>query len=111
MAVGAAVIHGAGVSGVHGTGVGTPEAAAVADTNAGLVGDTHIPKGRMLTIGLLSVILAAGWLPVIVRFCGNTTSVLIPGGTANMHFNTAPLPSCMAIAHLQAPTATILDKL
>ena len=68
MTVGAPVSHGAGVSGVHGTGVGTPKAAAVAATKAGLVGDMHIPKGMMLTIGLLSMILAAGWLPVIVRF-------------------------------------------
>jgi hypothetical protein len=95
--VGAPVIQGAGVSGVHGTGVGTPNAAAVADTKAGLVGDMHIPNGRMLTMGLLSMIFAAGWLLVIIRFCGNTTSVLIPGGTANMHFNTAPLQTCIGI--------------
>ncbi len=90
-------IQGAGVAGMHGTGVGTPIAAAVADTKAGLVGDMHMPNGGMLIMGLLSMILAAGWLLVIVRFCGNTTSVLIPGGTANMHFNVAPLQTCMGI--------------
>lgn len=95
--VGDPVIQGAGVSGVHGTGVGTPKAAAVADTKAGLVGDMHMPNGKMLIMGLLSMILAAGWLLVIVRFCGNTTSVLIPGGTAHAHFNMAPLQTCMGI--------------
>ncbi|CDI02003.1 conserved hypothetical protein [Candidatus Competibacter denitrificans Run_A_D11] len=58
--VGEPTIHGAGVKGVQGTGVGTPIAAAVAETNAGLVGEKHMPKGMMLTIGLLSMILAAG---------------------------------------------------
>lgn len=53
-------IQGAGVAGMQGTGVGTPIAAAVADTKAGLVGDMHIPKGGMLTMGLWSMILAAG---------------------------------------------------
>ncbi len=53
-------IQGAGVTGVQGTGVGTPIAAAVADTKAGLVGDMHIPKGGILTMGLESMILAAG---------------------------------------------------
>lgn len=95
MTVGEPTTHGAGVSGVQGTGVGTPIAAAVAETNAGLVGDIHMPKGMMLTIGLLSMMLAAGWLLVIVLFCGNTTRVLIPGGTANMHFSVAPLQTCM----------------
>ncbi len=90
-------IQGAGVAGVQGTGVGTPIAAAVADTKAGLVGDMHIPKGGMLTMGLWSMILAAGWLLVITRFCGSTIRVLIPGGTANMHFNVAPLQTCMGI--------------
>ena len=58
--VGAPVIHGAGVAGTQGTGVGTPIAALVAATNAGLVGDMHIPKVGMLTMGLLSIMLAAG---------------------------------------------------
>lgn len=58
--VGAPGIQGAGVAGVQGTGVGTPKAAEVAETKAGLVGDMHMPNGRMLTIGLLSMIFAAG---------------------------------------------------
>lgn len=90
-------IQGAGVAGTHGTGVGVPIAAAVADTKAGLVGDIHIPKDGMLTIGLWSMILAAGWLPVITRFCGSTIRVVVPGGTANIHFNIAPLQTCMGI--------------
>lgn len=90
-------IQGAAVAGTQGTGVGVPIAAAVADMKAGLVGDMHIPKGGMFTIGLWSMILAAGWLPVITRFCGSTMRVVVPGGTANMHFNIAPLQTCMGI--------------
>lgn len=113
--VGEPGIHGAGVAGMQGTGVGTPAAAAVAATKAGLVGDIHIPKGMILTMGLLSMILAAGWLPVITRFCGSTTSVLIPGGTANMHFSTAPLQTCMDIStphasNLRIVTLGIVDS-
>lgn len=58
--VGAPTIHGAGVAGTQGTGVGTPMAAAVADIKAGLVGDMHIPNVGMLTMGLWSMIFAAG---------------------------------------------------
>ena len=50
--------HGATVTGTQGMGVNTPNAAAVAEATVGLAGDEHIAKGKMLTIGLLSNILA-----------------------------------------------------
>ncbi len=53
-------VHGATVTGTHGIGVKTPIAAAVAAATVGLAGDWHIPNGAMLTIGLLSIIFAAG---------------------------------------------------
>ena len=52
--------QGAGVTGMHGIGVRTPKAAAVAAATVGLEGVVHMPKGRMLTIGLLSIMVAAG---------------------------------------------------
>jgi hypothetical protein len=78
-------------------GVSTPIAAAVAVATVGLARLMHAPNVMMLTIGLLSIIFAAGMLLVITLFCGSTTSVLIPGGKANVHFNMAPLQTSMDI--------------
>jgi len=50
--------HGATVTGIHGMGVSTPSAAAVALATKGFAIDEHIAKGNILTIGLLSSILA-----------------------------------------------------
>lgn len=61
--VGAPGAHGAGVTGTQGMGVNTPKAAAVAAATVGLEGELHIPKGGMLTIGLPSMMVAAGGPP------------------------------------------------
>lgn len=53
-------IQGAGVTGTHGMGVNTPSAAAVADATTGLIIDRQRPKGTILTIGLLSIMLPTG---------------------------------------------------
>ena len=58
--VGTPVIHGAGVFGIQGIGVSTPIAAAVAAATVGFAGLIHIPNGMILTIGMWSIILAAG---------------------------------------------------
>jgi hypothetical protein len=58
--VGAPGIQGAAVTGTQGIGVNTPKAAAVAAATVGFDGDWHMPNGKMLTNGLLSMILAAG---------------------------------------------------
>ena len=58
--VGEPGIHGAIVIGIQGIGVNTPKAAAVAAATIGLARDWHMPNGRTLTIGLLSIMLAAG---------------------------------------------------
>ena len=58
--VGAPTIHGEAVAGTHGIGVRTPLAAAVADATVGFVGAEHVPKVGMFTIGLWSIMLAAG---------------------------------------------------
>ena len=65
-------IHGAGVTGTHGIGVSTPSAAAVADATTGFAIDLHRPKGTMLTIGLLSMMLPTGGPCPSTRFRGNT---------------------------------------
>src|SRR5579862_6436485 len=50
--VGAPSTQGAGVLGMHGMGVSTPRAAAVAAATVGLAGDIHMPKGKMLVMGM-----------------------------------------------------------
>ena len=52
--------HGAAITGIHGTGVRTPSAAAVADCTCGFAMLLHIPNGIIFTLGLLSIIVAAG---------------------------------------------------
>jgi hypothetical protein len=79
--------HGAAVTGMHGIGVNTPIAAAVAAATVGLAGDWHIPKGKMFSIGLLSMILAIG-IEVITLLAGMTISEL--GATPKLHLSIAP---------------------
>jgi hypothetical protein len=52
--------QGPAVLGTHGIGVRTPSAAAVADATVGFASEVHMPNGGMFTIGLLSMIVAAG---------------------------------------------------
>ena len=73
--------HGAAVIGVHGIGVSTPSAAAVAAATVGLAIDMHMPNGKMLTNGLLSMMFAAGLFSIITRLVGSTVSV--PGAAPN----------------------------
>ena len=75
MTVGAPGAQGATVAGTQGIGVNTPKAAAVAAATVGLEGDMHMAKGAMFTIGLLSMMLAAG-APTIVLLVGSTESAL-----------------------------------
>jgi hypothetical protein len=80
--------HGAGVTGVQGIGVNTPNAAAVADATAGLAMEVHIPNGKILTKGLLSIILAAGMVARTL-FWGRTIKEL--GATPKLHCIMAPV--------------------
>lgn len=68
--------HGPAISGMHGIGVSTPIAAEVAADTVGLDIDLHIPKGGILTIGILSITVAAGRLSANTLLIGGTTSVL-----------------------------------
>lgn len=52
--------HGLTVTGMHGCGVSTPKAAEVAAATAGLARLMHIPNGAIFTMGLWSMMVAAG---------------------------------------------------
>ena len=67
--------QGATVTGIQGIGVKTPKAAAVAEATVGFEGDMHMPNGGMFTVGLLSMMLAAG-APIMVLLAGSTLSAL-----------------------------------
>ena len=57
--------QGAGMTGTHGIGVSTPRAAAVAAATVGFASDWHIPNGGMFTIGMLSMMVAAGLFSIM----------------------------------------------
>ena len=67
----------------------SPANPAVAAATVGLAGLWHMPNGMMLTIGLLSMMFAAGTLEVITRFTGNTTRLL--GASPMLHLSIAPM--------------------
>jgi hypothetical protein len=93
--VGAPGDHGAAVAGMQGMGVSTPKAAEVAAATVGFAKLRHIPKGNMFTMGLLSMMFAAGWLLDMTRFIGSTTNAL--GAKPCEHINCAPLTTCIGI--------------
>jgi hypothetical protein len=98
--VGAPGTHGAGVAGMQGMGVSTPMAAAVAAATTGFAGLRHMPKGRMFSIGLWSMMFAAGWLPENTRFKGSTTRAL--GAMPIEHMSCAVLTTCIGMIGLLA---------
>jgi hypothetical protein len=64
--------QGATVTGTQGIGVSTPKAAAVAAATVGFAIEVHIANGGIFTMGLLSIIFAAGILLVITLLSGKT---------------------------------------
>jgi hypothetical protein len=84
---GAGGVHGATVTGMHGMGVSTPRAAAVAAATVGLARLVHIPKGAMLTIGAMSVMVAAGFPSTITLLTGSTLSA--EGANPKLHSSCA----------------------
>jgi hypothetical protein len=91
-------VHGLTVLGMHGCGVNTPIAALVAAATCGLLNVVHIPNGAILTIGLLSISVATGWLLLITRLVGNTVNVA--GATPNEQVSMAPFVTVCGIALL-----------
>jgi len=88
-------IHGVEVAGIQGIGVSTPKAADVADATTGLASDWHIPKGRIFTIGLKSMIEAIGMLLNKIRLSGNT--IKVDGARPIEHCNIAPAQTYIAM--------------
>ena len=80
--------QGDGVFGMHGIGVSVPQAAAVAAATVGFAILLHIPKGIMLSIGLLSIIVAAGIDAVFVVV---GLSMSVEGAAPKAHCSDAPL--------------------
>ena len=81
--------QGAAITGMQGMGVNAPIAAAVAAATVGLAIERHMPKGGMLTIGIWSMMAAAGMPSLKVRLSGGTTSVL--GARPCEHISVAPI--------------------
>jgi hypothetical protein len=94
-------IHGEGVLGMHGIGVKAPMAADVADATTGLASDWHIPKGKILTMGLLSIMVAMGLPQSNILQTGKTISV--DGASPILHRITALLQTNSAIISLFSP--------
>lgn len=82
-------VQGATVTGMQGIGVSTPKAAAVAAATIGLEGELHMANGGIFTMGILSMMLAAGILLVITRFNGNTINE--PGAAPKEQLIIAPI--------------------
>jgi|TARA_B110000967_G_scaffold194808_1_gene223698 hypothetical protein len=83
------------VAGMQGMGVSTPRAAAVAAATIGLAGDVHTPKGRTLTKGMWSMIVAAGIFEVITILVGRTAND--EGTMPKEHCIIAPIHTCWPI--------------
>lgn len=69
-------------------GVSTPIAADVAEATVGFDSDWHMPKGIMLVMGMMSIIVAIGILPHIGRI--GTTTISVDGAMPNVHWSIAP---------------------
>ena len=74
--------QGAAVAGMQGIGVNTPSAAAVAAATVGFAGQLHMPNGMTLTMGALSMIVAAG-APAMTHGVGSTFKD--EGATPKLH--------------------------
>jgi hypothetical protein len=87
--------QGATIAGIQGCGFSTPGGgAAVAAATAGLAGELHKPKGKIFTIGLLSIMLAIGWADM-TRLAGRIISV--DGAAPKLHCSMAPPHTIKAI--------------
>ena len=91
--VGAPGRHGAGVAGTQGMGVITPNLAAVAAATTGFAMLLQVPKGRIFTNGLWSMMFAAGMLLVTIPFTGKTISE--EGAAPKLHCSIAPIQTCI----------------
>lgn len=87
------------MTGTQGIGVSVPIAAAVAEATVGLARDWHIPNGMMLTMGLMSEMLAMGLFCTKGRVGSGTMNV--DGAIPKVHWSRAP-------AHTNCPIMLLL---
>ena len=73
-------------------------AAAVAEATVGFVGDWHMPKGKILTSGAKSIMVAFGLFWIIGR--KGTVTINVEGVIPKVHFNIAPMQTYFAIFFL-----------
>ncbi len=105
-------VQGATVLGMQGIGVNVPNAAAVAVATCGFAIEVHIINGLIFIIGLLSIIVAAGFPPAFTNAVGKIFNVL--GPVPKLHIICAPEQTCCAILSpveigrlLQSPVSTL----
>ena len=104
-------VQGATIAGTHGPGTWAPRAAARAAMTAGLVAELHMPNPGMLMKGLLSMMLAAGWLPLMTRCRGRT--VRGAGAMPKLHCRSDPFVTGLATIPLSkvAHDACVTDEI
>lgn len=95
------------MAGMQGMGVNTPRAAAVAEATVGLARDMHVPKVGMFTMGLNSMIVAAG-VPALVLLTGKTLSVA--GAAPKLHIIIAPETTSCPMAASQSSRPEKIEK-
>ena len=86
------------MTGMQGIGVSTPMAAAVAEATVGLAIDWHMPKGMMLTIGLLSRMFPMGLFCTMGRIGSSTMKD--DGAIPKLHCSIAPAQTNCPISNL-----------
>jgi hypothetical protein len=89
--VGLPGIHGVTVTGRHGIDSTAPKLAILAAISSGLAGLTHIANGVILTIGILSTIVATGMLHATTLRVGKIFKGA--GAKPNTHLNIVPSES------------------
>src|SRR5581483_6641783 len=73
----------------HGMGVSTPSAAAVALATSGFSRLLHIPKVGTLSIGIMSIIVAAG-MPINDGLPGRSSVIRTDGASPKVQVSTQP---------------------
>jgi hypothetical protein len=107
MTVGAPGTHGAIVIGMHGMGVGTPIAAAVAAMTIGLAIELQTPNGMMFTIGMWSMMFAAGGPSHRTLFFGSTTR--LDGAAPNVQVIIAPIDTWLGMFFSRANAHAVVQ--
>lgn len=77
-----------GAPGAHGMVITGTQGGTAGGTLCGLLGELHIPKGSILTRGLLSAIVAGGFISVSTFLSG--VNISVDGIVPKLHVKLAP---------------------